>query len=188
KEERISHFRPFQDFSRVSVLNVFLVIITLIYIKPLNLIRSFKKKNILEFLKDNLLNPDETNQRKVFSIMFGVFMGIFPVWGYQLIIGIALTHFLKLNKVIFILAAHISIPPMIPIIIFVSHRLGGIVLSVPQKSIAFNSDISLATIKEEMFQYLVGAVALSIAASLIAGIIAFISLKLFQTRKGQLQQ
>ena len=38
--ERVSHFRPFQDFSRISVLNTILVTITLLWIKPRNLLRS----------------------------------------------------------------------------------------------------------------------------------------------------
>lgn len=45
KEERISHFRPFRDFSRISVLNTFLVIITFLWIKPRDLYRTIKKKN-----------------------------------------------------------------------------------------------------------------------------------------------
>jgi glycosyltransferase involved in cell wall biosynthesis len=40
KETRVSHFRPFTDFSRVSVLNVFLVVGAFIYIKPRNIIRK----------------------------------------------------------------------------------------------------------------------------------------------------
>lgn len=44
KEKRISHFRPFRDFSRISVLNTVLVLITFLYIKPRNLFRSIKKK------------------------------------------------------------------------------------------------------------------------------------------------
>jgi len=44
KEERISHFRPFKDFSRISVLNTVLVLITFLYIKPRDLFRSIKKK------------------------------------------------------------------------------------------------------------------------------------------------
>jgi glycosyltransferase involved in cell wall biosynthesis len=38
-EERITHFRPFQDFSRISVLNTILVTITLLWIKPRNRLR-----------------------------------------------------------------------------------------------------------------------------------------------------
>ncbi|MBT1685721.1 glycosyltransferase family 2 protein [Dawidia soli] len=44
KEKRISHFRPFRDFSRISVLNTVLVTITFLYIKPRDLFRGLKKK------------------------------------------------------------------------------------------------------------------------------------------------
>jgi glycosyltransferase involved in cell wall biosynthesis len=44
KEKRISHFRPFHDFSRISVLNTFLVLIAFLYIKPRDFFRSLKKK------------------------------------------------------------------------------------------------------------------------------------------------
>ncbi len=42
--ERVSHFRPFQDFTRISLLNTVLVIISLLYIKPRNFVRRLKKK------------------------------------------------------------------------------------------------------------------------------------------------
>jgi glycosyltransferase involved in cell wall biosynthesis len=42
--ERVSHFRPFQDFTRISILNTVLVLITLIYIKPRDLVKKLKKK------------------------------------------------------------------------------------------------------------------------------------------------
>jgi glycosyltransferase involved in cell wall biosynthesis len=44
KEARISHFRPFRDFSRISVLNTFLVLIAFLYIKPRDFFGSLKKK------------------------------------------------------------------------------------------------------------------------------------------------
>ena len=39
KEERVTHFRPFKDFSRISVLNSVLVLITFFYIKPRQVLR-----------------------------------------------------------------------------------------------------------------------------------------------------
>lgn len=51
KEKRISHFRPFRDFSRISVLNTVLVAITFLYIKPRDFFRSFKKKTSGRILK-----------------------------------------------------------------------------------------------------------------------------------------
>jgi len=44
KGKRVSHFRPFKDFSRISVLNTVLVTIALLYIKPRDLFRTLKKK------------------------------------------------------------------------------------------------------------------------------------------------
>ena len=42
--ERISHFRPVRDFSRISVLNTVLVLCTFIWIKPRDFFRALKKK------------------------------------------------------------------------------------------------------------------------------------------------
>ncbi len=44
KETRVSHFRPFQDFSRVSLLNAVLVTLTIIYYAPLRFFNGIKKK------------------------------------------------------------------------------------------------------------------------------------------------
>jgi len=52
--ERVTHFRPFKDFTRISILNTILVVITLLYIKPKNFLMSFKKKSFKEFIKENI--------------------------------------------------------------------------------------------------------------------------------------
>jgi glycosyltransferase involved in cell wall biosynthesis len=43
--ERISHFSPFQDFTRISILNSILVIVTYVWIKPRNLCRRIFGKD-----------------------------------------------------------------------------------------------------------------------------------------------
>ncbi len=52
------------------------------------------------------------------NLAFGVFMGIVPFWGFQMLIAFALAQLLKLNKPLVILAANISLPPIIPFIIW----------------------------------------------------------------------
>lgn len=42
--ERVSHFRPFWDFARISVLNTWLVSVAILYIKPRNFVRSLLAK------------------------------------------------------------------------------------------------------------------------------------------------
>jgi glycosyltransferase involved in cell wall biosynthesis len=44
KGKRVSHFRPFTDFTRISILNTVLVLIAFLYIKPRDLFRGLKKK------------------------------------------------------------------------------------------------------------------------------------------------
>ncbi|EPR70014.1 glycosyl transferase, family 2 [Winogradskyella psychrotolerans RS-3] len=46
EDERVSHFRPFRDFTRISILNTWLVILTLLYIKPRDFFRKLKKKDL----------------------------------------------------------------------------------------------------------------------------------------------
>ncbi len=62
KETRVSHFRPFKDFSRISILNTVLVTMALLYIKPRDLFLGIKKKTsgksslILFLIPTSLLN------------------------------------------------------------------------------------------------------------------------------------
>jgi len=46
ESERVTHFRPIKDFTRISILNTVLVLIALLYIKPRDLFRKLKKKGL----------------------------------------------------------------------------------------------------------------------------------------------
>lgn len=173
-KKRISHFRPFRDFFRISLLNTYLVTLALLYYIPLRFLNLLTLKNIKSFIKKNFFDDKEPPHVKALSIGFGIFMGIFPVWGYQLIIGISLAHLLKLNKAIFILAAHISIPPMIPFIIYGSYKLGALFVLDPQNDLLFSQGLTLETIKDNFFQYIIGAIFLSTGMGLISGITSYI--------------
>jgi len=48
KRKRISHFRPFRDFARISILNTVFVVITLLYIKPRDFFRNLFRKNFVK--------------------------------------------------------------------------------------------------------------------------------------------
>jgi len=103
-------------------------------------------------------------------------MGIFPVWGFQMLITVALAIPLKLNKAIALIAANISVPPIIPFIIYFSFLMGGLILggsAIPE----FSSDLSFADIKDDLLQYYLGAVVLSIVFGLSTGIISWFLLE-----------
>ncbi len=172
-KERITHFRPFTDFTRISLLNAWLVTLALLYHIPFRFIKSLTRENIRDFFQKHFFNKQEPISRKAFSVGFGVFMGIFPVWGYQMIIGVALAHWMKLNKALVLVAANISIPPMIPFIIYGSYKIGAFIVPHPQDDLLFSNGITLDLVKANLFQYAAGAVALAIMAGIFAAGITY---------------
>ena len=112
-------------------------------------------------------------------------MGIFPVWGFQLLIAITLSFLLRLNKALVIIAANISVPPMIPLILFISHYTGGLWLGKQAQKLSFSTDITFEKMWESFFQYVIGAVTLSIASGVIFGILTYGALKIFNKRPSQ---
>lgn len=177
KETRVSHFRPFRDFSRVSALNTVLVFITFLYIKPRDLIRSLLKKNLREHLKEAFADANETEVKKSLSIAFGVFMGIVPIWGFQLATAIAGAYLLRLNKALVILFANISLPPAIPFILYASYQCGAFWMGDKAGTLSFDRDLSLAVIHENAVQYFYGGFTLAVLAALAFGAGAFVVMK-----------
>lgn len=181
--ERVTHFRPFRDFSRISVLNTVLVLITFLYIKPRDLIRFLlKRESWKQLWHDHLLNPQESNAKKSLSIGFGVFMGIVPVWGFQMVVALILAALFRLNKVLVIVAANISIPPVIPLIIFGSFMMGRIWMGEESSALLFSKQITLETIQQNVVQYLYGSITLAVVAGLTAAVVAWALLMIFRKR------
>jgi uncharacterized protein (DUF2062 family) len=107
-------------------------------------------------------------------------MGIVPIWGLQMAVAIALAFILRLNKALVILSANISIPPMIPLILFASHRVGGLWRGEQAQTLVFNRDLTLEAFGQNLTQYLIGAITLAILAGGLTGLITFVLLKLFK--------
>lgn len=171
--ERVSHFRPFKDFTRISILNTVLVIIALGYIKPRDFIRSFKKKSFKRFLKEDVLQADDSNEVKALSVTLGAFIGIAPLWGLQSFLSIFLAVVFGWNKVISFAASNISIPPMIPLIVFASLWIGSLFIGQPLHEIPSLEEINADFIKNHLYQYLLGSVLLATIVSIILGSITY---------------
>ena len=173
-DKRISHFRPFWDFVRITFLNIILTTLAFIWFIPKRFFQNLSWKRIKDYLNKELINTKDSTNKIGISVGFGVFMGIIPIWGYQFAAALILAHYLKLNKVIVGLAANISIPPMIPFILYGSlitgqYFLGHEITSKPMD--AFNS---LSNVKNSIFEYVVGSIALAILAGLIIGLITWV--------------
>ncbi|WP_159471665.1 DUF2062 domain-containing protein [Dyadobacter sp. 3J3] len=175
--ERVTHFRPFQDFTRISILNTYFVILTLLYFLPKRLFLFVKKKGLWKIIKEEAIKEGETNFSKSISIGFGFFMGIVPIWGFQLLVGIPLSVYFKMNKVLFLTAANISLPPLIPLIIFFSYKFGGLFY---KNGVQLESmqDLTLDCINKNFVQYFLGGTLLAVFMGLSAFGISWLIFKL----------
>ena len=110
------------------------------------------------------------------SIALGVFCGIIPLWGYQLVIALFLAHIFKLSKVIAGVASNISIPPMIPFIVFGSYWTGCKLMGKP---LLFSfKEISIENAGIALVQYVVGAVVMAVVCGVLAGLLALLIMRL----------
>ncbi len=182
REERISHFRPFVDFTRISILNTLFVIYAFLYIKPRDFSKAAFSKSVKQHFYEQINNPKYSNFNLALSVAFGVFMGIIPIWGYQLVSAIFLAYVFKLNKVIVAIAANISLPPMIPFILFASVKAGELILGV-KTGLNFHSDITFDVIKSLLMVYIVGSIALAIIMFLFSGLLSWLLLTMLRKRK-----
>ena len=69
QEERVSHFRPFRDFTRISILNTFLVFITFLWIYPRNFFRKLTWNNCRKFFRTHITQSEESNLKITDSIL-----------------------------------------------------------------------------------------------------------------------
>lgn len=180
--ERVSHFRPFKDFTRISIVNTVLVCITLLYIIPRNFLRNLKKKSFKAFITESVLGSNDTTLVKALSIGLGTFIGLSPLWGLQSFLSIFLAIALRLNKVLAFAFSNVSIPPLIPFIIYVSLQIGYFIVPNGNQNILF-TDYSLAAISEHLWQYILGSFVFALMASFCLGIISFFLISLAKKHK-----
>ncbi|MDR2883324.1 MAG: DUF2062 domain-containing protein [Alistipes sp.] len=172
--KRVSHFKPVRDFTRISLLNGVLVLAAMLWYYPVKFFRWLSWRNFVRFVRENLTHSGESNVRLSVAIGWGVMWGIMPVWGWQMVLAGVTAHLLRLNKIVAVASSNISIPPMIPFILFGSFAAGGLVLGRP---LDFSpGDITFESVAGSLVQYLVGSVALALAAGVALWLVSYLLL------------
>lgn len=178
-DERVSHFRPGPDFTRISFLNAWFTMLTAAYHLPRRLIWKGK---LFRLIKEEATKPEETNMRKAASIGFGLFVGLLPIWGFQLLLGVPTAIILRMNKVLFIAAANISLPPLIPFIIFFSYLLGQPFVDAEQIPFEQLSTLTLENIHDNFLQYVIGAILLSITTGMSGFMLSWLAFSVLRKK------
>jgi glycosyltransferase involved in cell wall biosynthesis len=182
--ERVSHFRPFRDFTRISILNTVLVTNALLYIKPRDFFRRAKKKGFKKFFLEDILESKDSNFQKSAAISLGIFIGLSPFWGFQTILLFTFAALFRLNKVIAYLSSNVSFPPFIPFVIYGSLKMGSYFVS-NETALVLDSSVTLDDIQKNATQYIVGSLILASVSALFFGFISYLLLTAITKKRSE---
>ena len=180
--ERVSHFRPFKDFTRISILNTVLVINAILYIKPRDFFRKAKKKGFKKFFLEDILESNDSNFKKAAAIALGIFIGMSPFWGLQTVLLLFFATILRLNKVIAYLSSNVSFPPFIPFIIYGSLKMGSYFVS-NESTLVLDSSLTFDDIQKNATQYIVGSLILASVSAITVGLLSYLLLTAFSKKR-----
>lgn len=169
RSERVSFFRPLRDFGRISLMNTWLTLGAVFYGHWAVLRRRLNWPAVRTFLRKHVFSHEEPLWRKAASIGLGVCMGIVPVWGWQMVSAAFLAHLLKLNKGLAVISSNISMPPMLPFIIWGSLECGALFFSPEHRlklRLDYLSEDPLRLTAQGGLQYLIGALMFGIMAGM----------------------
>jgi uncharacterized protein (DUF2062 family) len=170
---RQSHFRPVRDFAHITIMNIGLVLQS--WLVPLKLRvtwscgrRESLRKALRQFFTEHAHEPG----RVACAVGLGLFFGIMPIYGFQLLVALVVAHRLRLNKAITAVASNISIPPMIPFILYASLLLGHWMFT--GQMIEFSpKEMTRARAIEYFWQWIAGSMALAMIASALGTIVTY---------------
>lgn len=179
---RQSHFRPVVDLTRITVMNIGLVLQSWIVPQTLRTAWSFGNRKTLrqtvpEFFAEHAHEP----ARVALAVGLGLFCGIAPIWGYQMLAAATLAHLLRLNKAITLLASNISIPPIMPFILYGGLALGHWLLTGQRLSFS-GQQMTRALALQYLGQWCVGSVALGAVVGTMGTVTTYSVARLFRQR------
>lgn len=125
---------------------------------------------------------DLTPLRFALSLAVGLWVGCLPLYGVHFFLCALLTLPLRLNLLIAYAAAHISIPPTVPLLWFLSLELGSLALTGSLLPLSF-AEFTLARAAELGGRLLVGSMLLGAVLGAVGGTIAYVVLRRAGRRK-----
>lgn len=101
------------------------------------------RRKLLELFKREL-RAHSTPEKLAGSLALGVFMGIFPVHGFQVVVLLLMTFFFRLNRPLAMIGVNVSFAPFLPFWIAAGVAVGNLMLPAEfVKSIAAGLELNL---------------------------------------------
>ena len=176
KEERISHFKSFEDNWRISLLNTRLTMRAMMPLPQTSYARDSQGRiTALRPLRSLrlLLENNATPKNLALSAALGMAIGTIPLIGLQVILLLLLAGIWRLSKITGIAANQLCMPPFVPALcIEAGHYM---------RHGRFLTEISLQTLGYEaldrIWEWLLGSLVLAPIFALVCGALVFLLAK-----------
>ena len=185
---RLSHFDPWRDMVRMSLLHQRLSIQSFCVPALLrklsatgelhHLPRGERVKTILRLL---FSEHTDTHAKLACAVGLGFFCGIAPIWGFQIVTAAALAHKFRLNKAIAVTASHISFPLAAPFFM-----AGGLLLGHYLHTgawLTLNATTLLKEIPARFAEWFLGSIALGLVFGILGTVFTWLISRVFVGRR-----
>jgi len=170
--KRVSHYRPFVDTVRGVWVNVFLVMRRMV---PWPFRRLTKLDPAHEHLSLDkwwrwgtwrvailrVVATGTSNSGLAAAFAMGVFIGLTPLYGLHTILAIYFARRLHLNVLAAVIGSQVSIPPLLPVWIYLSVGMGNLLVNGQWLALAHWSEIRSGMIPAMLLGNLIVAAAIS---------------------------
>ncbi len=129
---------------------------------------------VIQFAASQHLSPRQV----ALAVGVGVFIGVTPLLGLHLLISIVVASSLRLNKLIVYLAANISNPFLLPILMYIDFQLGSLILNGSFETLSV--DLIHKGVDVWFYQILLGSLVLGPILGFFFGLVSFFVLRRFE--------
>jgi uncharacterized protein (DUF2062 family) len=126
----------------------------------------------------------QTPGRLALAVGLGLFCGIVPIWGYQMIAAAVLAHRFRLNKAVALAASNISVPFIAPFLVAAALILGHYLHT--GELLSLGPVTGVRQIPVYLAEYVLGSVVLAIAVGALGtGVSYWIARRVWAKRAAQ---
>jgi len=188
-----SHFQPWRDTVQISRVHSRLAMLAfctpalLRQVMARGELRDLpKRQRVRTVLRHLFSEHTQTPGRLAAAVGLGLFCGIAPIWGWQMVVAALLAHQLRLNKAIAMGASNISFPLAAPFILAAGLVLGhylhtGLLIELAAKDAARQIPVYIG-------EWFVGSVVLAVLVGALGMLAAYIAARIWRGQPAAMKE
>jgi len=190
---KLSHFQPWRDTVQISRAHSRLAMLA--FCTPALLRRVMvrgelrdlpKRQRVRTVLHHLFSEHTQTPGRLAAAVGLGLFCGIAPIWGWQMVVAALLAHRLRLNKAIALSASNISFPLAAPFILAAGLVLGhylhtGLLIELSPKDAARQIPVYIG-------EWFVGSVVLAVLVGALGTLAAYLVARIWRGQPAAMKE